>query len=60
MKYLTTKDLSEHFQLHPSTIRKWCREEKINAKKLGNQWRIATVEVDKLLELILSSLPPKN
>jgi len=40
MKYYSPEEIAEHFNLKPGTVRKWIREGKLKAVKLGHLWRV--------------------
>lgn len=48
--YYTPKQIADKLKLNIRTIYKWIREERINAVKLGDVWRISESEVNRLLE----------
>ncbi len=41
MKYYSPEDIGEQFNIKPATVRKWIREGKIKAIKMGALWRIS-------------------
>ena len=43
----TVEEVAKALKLHPYTIRRLCREEKIPAFKFGGQWRFRKDEIDK-------------
>jgi excisionase family DNA binding protein len=47
MKTYTVDEIAEALKLHPYTVRRLCREEKIPAFKAGGQWRFDLEEVEK-------------
>ena len=38
-QFLTAEEVAEALKLHPYTIRRLCREDKIPCFKFGGQWR---------------------
>lgn len=51
-KYIETYTIDEVAQalkLHPYTVRRLCREEKIPAFKFGGQWRFNKKEIDSFI-----------
>ena len=38
--YLTPRQLAEWFGFHPMTVLRWCRSGKLQAGKVGHDWRI--------------------
>ena len=49
MKYYSPEEVSEQFNVKQATVRKWLREGKLKALKLGGLWRISE---DQLQEFI--------
>ncbi len=47
---MTIEETAEYLKLHPLTVRRLAREEKIPAFKLGRQWRVKRELLDKWLE----------
>ena len=43
----TVEEVAKALKLHPYTIRRLCREEKIPAFKFGGQWRFDIKEIDE-------------
>lgn len=41
----TVEQVAQKLDLHPKTIRRFIREEKLKAKKIGKQWRITDVAI---------------
>ena len=46
-QFLTAEEVAEALKLHPYTVRRLCREEKIPSFKFGGQWRFQTDEIMK-------------
>ena len=46
-KFYTAEEIANVLRLHPYTIRRLSREEKIPAFKFGGQWRFNKEEVQK-------------
>ena len=40
MTYYSPEEIAEHYSLKPATVRKWIREGKLKAVKLGHLWRV--------------------
>jgi len=40
MTYYSPEEIAEHYNLKPATVRKWIREGKLKAVKLGHLWRV--------------------
>ncbi len=47
IKTYTVDEVAEALKLHPYTVRRLCREEKIPAFKFGGQWRFNKKSIDK-------------
>ena len=43
----TAEEIAEYLKLHPYTIRRLAREEKIPAFRVGGQWRFRKDEIDE-------------
>ena len=43
----TVEEVAKALKLHPYTIRRLCRENKIPAFKFGGQWRFDIKEIDE-------------
>ncbi len=48
-EFLTVEEVAKALKLHPYTIRRLCREEKIPCFKFGGQWRFSKSDITKLL-----------
>ena len=46
-QFLTAEEVAEALKLHPYTVRRLCREEKIPCFKFGGQWRFREDEIEK-------------
>lgn len=49
-KVFTTKQVSEFFHVKEYTVRKWIRQEKIKATKVGRRWLITEEEVERVIK----------
>jgi len=49
MKYYSPEEIAELLNLHPATIRKWIRQGKLKAVKLGRVWRIMEEDLQEFL-----------
>ncbi len=47
---LTVNDIAERLCLHPDTVRRYCREGKIRAFRLGTKWRIRPMDYVDFIE----------
>jgi len=47
---LTVNDVAERLCLHPDTVRRYCREGKIRAFRLGTKWRIRPMDYVDFIE----------
>lgn len=43
----TTEEAGEYLGMDPSMIRRYCRQDKIKAKKIGRDWLIEKAELDR-------------
>lgn len=50
MKYYSPESIAELLNLHPATIRKWIRQGKLKAVKLGRVWRITEDDLQEFLK----------
>jgi len=50
MKYYSPEEVGEQFNVKPATIRKWIREGKLKALKLGGLWRITEEELQRFIK----------
>lgn len=46
-EFLTAEEVAEALKLHPYTIRRLCREEKIPCFRIGGQWRFRVDEIEE-------------
>jgi PTS system nitrogen regulatory IIA component len=47
---LTTKDVAAYLKLHPFTVKKFARQKKIPAFKLGADWRFSKKRIDDWID----------
>ncbi len=47
---LTTKEVAGYLKLHPFTVKKFARERKIPAFKLGGDWRFSRRYIDEWID----------
>ncbi len=45
-QYLTAEEVAQALKLHPYTVRRLCREDKIPCFKFGGQWRFSKNEIE--------------
>jgi len=45
--FLTVDEVAKALKLHPYTVRRLCREEKIPCFRFGGQWRFRKDEIEK-------------
>ena len=59
-EFLTTRQVAELLKLSEATVRKWCREGRLPAVKLGKSYRIRRSDLDRLFDqaTAASSLSP--
>jgi excisionase family DNA binding protein len=50
MKYYSPEEIAEMYSLKPGTVRKWIREGKLKAVKLGALWRISEEERQRFIK----------
>jgi len=50
MKHYSTEEVSEQYNIKPATIRKWIREGKLRAVKLGHLWRIREDDLNEFIK----------
>lgn len=48
--YYSPEDIAKHFNVKPDSVRKWIREGKLKAIKLGRIWRIPEVALQEFIE----------
>ena len=49
--YLTVDDVAVILQTSPNTIRKYLREDKLKAYKVGKNWKIKQRDLEQFIEL---------
>lgn len=49
-KFLTPNEIAELLKVDPRTVRNWINNNKLEAVKLGNRWRIKKDDFDKFIE----------
>ena len=49
-EFLTIREVAQLLKLSEATIRKWCREGRLPALKLGKAYRIRRSDIDRLFE----------
>ncbi|MEW6008893.1 MAG: helix-turn-helix domain-containing protein [Candidatus Omnitrophota bacterium] len=47
---LTTKEVAQYLKLHPFTVKKYARERRIPAFKLGADWRFSKRHIDEWID----------
>lgn len=57
-EFLTTRQVAELLKLSEATVRKWCREGRLPAVKLGKSYRIRRSDLDRLFDQASSTTPP--
>jgi len=48
-QYLTAEEVAEVLKLHPYTVRRLCRENKIPCFKFGGQWRFKKDDIENMV-----------
>lgn len=46
-EFLTVDEVAKALKLHPYTVRRLCREEKMPCFRFGGQWRFKMDEIEK-------------
>jgi excisionase family DNA binding protein len=49
-KFYSPKEIADHFNIKPDTVRKWIKQGKIKAIKLGDIWRISETDLNKFIK----------
>jgi excisionase family DNA binding protein len=49
-RYLTVRETSQLFKVHPKTIFRWLESGQLKGGKIGRTWRIRKSDIDKLFE----------
>ncbi len=49
--YYTPQEVADKLKLNVRTLYKWIRENKLNAVKLGDVWRISETELNRILKV---------
>jgi excisionase family DNA binding protein len=52
--WLTVPEVSEELKVHPATIRAWIKDGRLQAVRVGREWRVRRSEVDRALSLTTS------
>jgi excisionase family DNA binding protein len=50
VKYYSPEDISKKYNVNPATVRKWIREGKLEAVKLGVLWRISETALQEFVK----------
>jgi excisionase family DNA binding protein len=56
VKMLTTSEVADRLNVHPNTVRQWCRQGRLKAYRLGSRGdrRFKTTDIDSLLMVEIS------
>lgn len=49
MKLYTIQEIADMLKVHHMTVRRWIRENQLQAVKIGNGWRISEESLNKFL-----------
>lgn len=49
-KFYSVNQIAEMFELHPKTVRRYIKEGKLQARKVGGEWRVTEAELKALLD----------
>jgi excisionase family DNA binding protein len=52
--YLTVKEAAKYLKKHPATVRKWIKERKLKAQKLGGKYGIYLIDRNDMMEFVMS------
>jgi excisionase family DNA binding protein len=44
-KFYSPKEIADHYNIKPDTVRKWIKQGKIKAIKLGDIWRVEEADL---------------
>ncbi len=47
--WLTVQQVSDELKLHPATLRRWIKTERLAAVRAGREWRVRRSEVERAL-----------
>jgi len=50
VEWLSVEAIAKELGLHPDTVRSWIRERKLQATKLGRDYRIRRADLDRFLK----------
>ena len=61
-RYYTVDKIANMLSLHPKTIQRYIREDKLHARKVGKSWRIYEQDLKAFMECsnITNDIPPKT
>ena len=48
--WLSVDDIAKELNIHPDTVRGWIRDRKLKATKLGRDYRIRRIDLNKFLK----------
>lgn len=54
--YLTVQQAAKYLKKHPGTIRRWIRDKKLKAEKLGGKYGIYVIGRSDLLEYMMGKV----
>ncbi len=49
-KYFSPNDIAQKYNIKADTVRKWIKQDKLKAIKLGDIWRIPESALEKFIE----------
>jgi len=49
VKYFSPEDIGKQYNVKPATVRKWIREGKLQAARLGGLWRISEEQLQEFI-----------
>jgi len=50
LEWLTLQQIADELQLHIETVREWVRTKRLNAYRVGRDYRVKRADLDKFLE----------
>jgi excisionase family DNA binding protein len=50
LEWLTLQQIADELQLHIETVRDWVRTKRLTAYRVGRDYRVKRVDLDKFLE----------
>ncbi len=51
MEYYTAEEIASNLKVHPATVRRWLRDGKLRAVKVGHLWRVTEDHLKEFLKV---------